>query len=467
MSEWSTGAMTQIPDPAQERDGTPGLVLLWAEPATALPGAFPLTRTRVVLGRDGDVALPVAAVSRRHAELELGPRGWLIRDLGSRNGTFVDCQRIHEAPLEPGAELRIGDAFFKLVDGDALAYSNYRLDGVTAKPRRCPVPSALLGGYQMDRIAAELARVAPSDLSVLVRGETGAGKEVVAAELHRLGGRRGRYVAINCAAVPPHLLESELFGHKRGAFSGADRDKPGLVQAADDGTLLLDEIGDMPLEAQAKLLRMLQTKEVLPLGATVPTAVNVRVVCATHRDLLALQRDGRFRPDLYARLAQHEVTVPPLRERKEDILQLVLAFLQRLGRSELRLDGPFMMALVHHDWPYNVRELESCIQRSVVLATTPVLGAAQLPEQIRDAMIEFGRARSPSVPPPAFGTTSAGPPTARAPEPFDRCPSEPELRAMLAAHGGNVAAVGRDLGKARMQIHRWMRRYGITVDDYR
>src|SRR5690606_24172726 len=149
-----------------------------------------------------------------------------------------------------------------------------------------------VGGYRMDRIVAELERVAPSELGVLVLGPSGTGKEVVARELHRLSGRQGPFCAVNCAAIPAHLIESELFGWKRGAFSGADRDRVGLVRAAHRGTLLLDEIGDMPLDAQAKLLRVLQTKEVLPLGGTQPERVDVRFVAATHQDLARLQREG-------------------------------------------------------------------------------------------------------------------------------------------------------------------------------
>jgi transcriptional regulator with GAF, ATPase, and Fis domain len=228
-----------------------------------------------------------------------------------------------------------------------------------------------------------------------------------------LSGRPGRFGAVNCAAIPGNLIESELFGFKRGAFSGADRDKPGLIRGADNGTLLLDEIGDMPLEAQAKLLRVLQSKEVLPLGATAPERVDVRVIAATHRDL------GRL-PSF-----------------------------------------PFMTALLHYDWPYNVRELEACIKRCVALAESPTLGPELLPDTVSEAMNDYGRSgplsgasgeRRPSVVPPL---SEAG------------APSEAELREMLARHAGNVAAVGRELGKARMQIHRWMKRYGIEVEDYR
>jgi transcriptional regulator with GAF, ATPase, and Fis domain len=291
----------------------------------------------------------------------------------------------------------------------------------------------------------------------MLLGASGTGKEVAANELHQLSGRPGRFAAVNCAAIPAQLIESELFGFKRGAFSGADRDKPGLIRSADGGTLLLDEIGDMPLEAQAKLLRVLQSREVFPLGATTPERVDVRVIAATHRDLGRMQREGKFREDLYARLNEYKLVLPPLYERKEDIFGLVLRFLERHGRPDLRPSFPFMTALLHYDWPHNVRELEACIKRCIALADGPVLGPNLLPDALTEAMSDYGKAQGPvQLPAPE-----------RQRLPGSGTPSEGELRALLAEHGGNVAAVGRELGKARMQIHRWMKRYGIEVDEYR
>jgi transcriptional regulator with PAS, ATPase and Fis domain len=307
----------------------------------------------------------------------------------------------------------------------------------------------------MDRILAELHRVARAPLNVLLLGASGTGKEVVATELHRLSGRDGRFAAVNCAAIPGNLLESELFGYKRGAFSGAERDKPGLIRAADGGTLLLDEIGDMSLEAQAKLLRVLQAREVLPLGATTPEPVDVRIVGATHRDLGKLQMEGKFREDLFARMNEYKLVLPALYERKEDVFGLLTSFLVRLGRAELKPSFPYMTALIHHDWPYNVRELEACIKRSVALADGPVLLPEHLPEAVTEAMQGYGQAA------PAPGAHS------RQPAAGPGAPSEQELRELLSQHAGNVAAVGRVLGKARMQIHRYMKRYSIEIEEYR
>jgi DNA-binding NtrC family response regulator len=440
--------------------GSAGLVLLYAGEFAALPAAWPLGQRPVMLGRDdgADLCLPVSAVSRRHAEVRREGARFFVRDLGSRNGTLVNGHPVSEAEIEPLDELRVGDAILKLVAEGAEDYARYRIDGVMigAEKRRARHPSALVGGFLIDEIVEELERIAAASLNVLLLGASGTGKEVVASELHRLSGRPGRFAAVNCAAIPANLLESELFGYKRGAFSGADRDKPGLILAADHGTLLLDEIGDMPLEAQAKLLRVLQVREVLPVGATAPEPVDVRVVCATHRDLGRLQREGKFREDLFARLNEYKVALPPLYERKEDVFALVTSFLARLGRPDLKPTFPFMTALINYDWPYNVRELEACIKRSVALADGPVLLPEHLPEPVMEAMEGYGQR-----------ATLADDARLRQAPQVQGAPSEAELRSLLEAHRGNIAAVGRQLGKARMQIHRWMKRYEIEIEEYR
>ncbi len=464
MREYQTDAMAEFPgqgpagaasDPLE-----PGLVLLYAEPFASLPAAWPLRPGRTTLGRDPDVGvhLPVSAVSRRHAEIEWQGATGLLRDLDSRNGTLVDGRRVRVARLEAGSEVRVGDAILKVVDRGLADYGRYRIDGVMVggAERRCRSGTSLVGGRSLDRIAAHLEQIGAAALSVLVLGETGTGKEVAAHDLHRMSGRRGAFCAVNCAAIPSNLLESELFGYRRGAFSGAERDKPGLFRAAHGGTLLLDEIGELPLEAQAKLLRAIERKEVFPLGATAPEPADVRVIGATNRDLRRLAAAGAFRADLLGRLSEAEVALPPLRERKEDLLQLVTTFLARQERPHLRPDLSFMIGALHYDWPLNVRELEGCIKRAVAIATGDRLTAEHLPDSVREGMVGYG---TPAVVPDATER-------ARAPE-AARAPSADELRDLLVRHQGNVAAVGRELGKERMQIHRWLRRYGIDVAEYR
>jgi transcriptional regulator with PAS, ATPase and Fis domain len=461
--EAPTGAMQEFrgSSPSQPpRKRQPGLVLLYADSFRELPAVYPLTAERHVLGRDtsgADLVLRAPAVSRVHAEIVRDGRRYVVRDLGSRNGVIVNGRKVKSTELEPLDELRIGDAIFKFVEENADELARYRIDGAlpAGQRRLAQKASALAGGYQIDAIVAEIERVAPTPLSVIVRGPSGTGKEVIASELHRLSGRRGKLAAINCTALPQNLIESELFGYKRGAFSGADRDKPGLIRHAEGGTLLLDEIGDMPPEAQAKLLRVLQARELLPLGATTPEPVDVRVVAATHRDLERLQREGKFREDLFARLNEYSVELPALHERKEDVYLLTQTFLTRHGGEAKSPSFAFMSGLLHYDFPYNVRELEACIKRALALCDGAVLEPEVLPEVVQDAMVDYGRESNlrPSQPPEDTEAQGA--------------PDELSLRELLVKHQGNVAAVGRELGKARMQIHRWMKRFAIDITDYR
>jgi transcriptional regulator with PAS, ATPase and Fis domain len=453
-----------------QRAAKPGLVLLYAPNFEQFYPSYVFTSPELTIGRDtsNPVCVPEQAVSRQHARIAIDGTRWILTDLGSRNGTMVDGAFIYQVELQSLHEIRIGDAIFKFVESGAERYFPYRIDGAVAGERRAKLLRELVGGSQMDAIGADIERIAPTELSCVVLGETGTGKEVAARGIHRLSGRRGSFQAINCAAIPPNLLESELFGYRRGAFSGADRDKPGLIKLADGGTLFLDEIGDMPLEAQAKLLRVLQAREVFPLGATTAERVDIRVVCATHRDLQQYVREGKFRGDLFARLNEHVVRLPPLRERKEDIFLLAKSFTARYGRPSLGFTFSFMVALLHYDWPFNVRELESCIKRGVALLGTDdkavtALDTQQLPDAIAETMKTYGerpRIASPSIPPHTPNAPSLLPPRRAA-------PTESELRDLLARYRGNVAAVGRELGKERMQVHRWLKKYNISLDDYR
>ena len=458
------------PDSARKTGTSAGLVLIYSADFEKLQPAYLLNVHQVFIGRDPACAIcvPERAVSRKHAMIGFEVDRWVLRDLGGSNGTMVDGRFVNEVELEHHQELRVGDTVFKYVQTGAETYAGYRIDGtmVAGAVRRCGALVELAGGSLIDRIGAQLERIAPVELSVVIEGESGTGKEIVAREIHRMSGRRGPMQAVNCAAIPANLIESELFGYKRGAFSGADRDKLGLVASAHNGTLLLDELGDMPLEAQAKLLRVLQSKEVYPLGATSGHKVDVRVISATNRDLGRLVREGKFRGDLLSRLNEFQIALPPLRERKEDILLLSRALLSRHGCGHLRISFPFMLALIHYDWPYNVRELEACLKRAAALAEGDLLEARHLPESLREAMIGYGTRRTDDSPAPPR-TSSEPPGPSEPPRQRAQPPSEDQLRALLAQHRGNVAAVGRVLGKERMQIHRWMQRYGIAVSDYR
>jgi transcriptional regulator with AAA-type ATPase domain len=321
-----------------------------------------LTGDRVALGREpGPDTFVVAAseVSRVHAVLERDPvtDAWSIADAGSRNGTYVDGAAAGRVALRHGTVVRIGPVL--LVCEDALVTSSD--DGAT---------SPLVGrSAALRRVRADCETVGPSLVPVLIEGETGTGKELVAAELHRASRRSGPFVPVNCGAIPGGLAESELFGHAVGAFTGAIARHDGLFAAARHGTLFLDEIGEMPADVQAKLLRALAVREVRPVGSSQAVKVDVRVIAATNRALDDEVASGRFRADLLARLAGWRLPVPPLRDRREDILVLAELFLGR-ENQRLRLTSHAAEALLLHPWPYNVRELEQVMAAAAVRAAT-------------------------------------------------------------------------------------------------
>ena len=465
---WTTASIEAIPSPEAAQDPTPGFVLVYSRLAAELAPATPFASEMTSFGREADnvLCIPEAAVSRYHGHVERRSDGCWIVDHGSTNGTLVNGVRVTMQKLEEHDVVRIGDTLLRFAASGIHGYAAYRIDGTvdeTARPARCGTHGRLLvGGHRIDQLLEKVEKVARTELSVVITGESGTGKELLARTVHIASGRSGPLQAINCAALPANLIESELFGYRRGAFTGATHDKPGLVKAAHTGTLFLDEIGDMPFEAQAKLLRVLQERQVLPLGSTTPEPVDVRVVCATHRNLEELVLQGRFRGDLLARLREFTVELPPLRERREDLLPLVRYFLAKLGRSSLRVSLPYMIGLAHYDWPYNVRELESAVKLSVALSEgQEELELAHLPEPVRRAVRGHGarRAQEPRAALAVHPSTPVRRPSA--------APPEAMLRALLQRHGGNIAAVGRELGKERMQIHRWLKRYAIDVADYR
>ena len=328
----------------------------------------------------------------------------------------------------------------------------------------------LLGtGAKIAEVRERLARVGPSDATVLLLGESGTGKELAARTLHDASTRAaGPFVAVNCGALPEALLESELFGHVRGAFTGANRDKDraGLFASAAGGTVFLDEIGDAPLSVQVKLLRVLQEREVIPVGATRPVAVDVRVVAATHRDLGAEVQAGRFREDLLYRLHVVPIQMPPLRERREDIALLAELFLAQvasrhaLGTPHLSSDA--LGLLLEHDWPGNVRELSNVMEGAALLASDGVLR----PSHVQAVLVRPTRseASKSEAPLPLLELAGEELPSLRvARERFDRLYVEEALRRA----NGNVSAAARLAGRNRTDFHALLKRYGITGADFR
>jgi DNA-binding NtrC family response regulator len=329
-------------------------------------------------------------------------------------------------------------------------------------------PGQLLGvSPAMDELRRLVARVGPSPSTVLISGETGTGKERVARALHLASGRRGRFIAVNCAAIPAALLESELFEHEKGAFSGAVARHAGRLEQANGGTLLLDEIGDMPLELQGKLLRAIEAREVERLGGSAPVAVDVRFLAATNRDLGRRVTEGEFREDLFYRLNVFPLTLPPLRARPEDVLPLALAFAGELlgPRTSVRVTAAGEAVLRGYAWPGNVRELRNLVERLALLRPDDaelVIGG--------DVVSCLG------PPAPAAGAPAAGAPAAGAPAAEPSAPAVaagPSLREQLEAHerrviraaleraDGNIAAAARELKLDRGNLHRRLRSLGL------
>jgi DNA-binding NtrC family response regulator len=395
--------------------------------------------------------LPGPSLSSTHARLRRSGAGWLLEDCHSKNGTFVGGGRVDRATLRDRDILELGSTF--LVYRDALPTPPGSPHDVDSREMATTSPgfATFLPAFAAD--LATLGRVASSNLPIVLLGETGVGKEVLAQSIHRLSGRSGPWVPVNCGAIPETLMESQLFGHIRGSFSGAVRDEPGLVRAAHGGTLFLDEIGDLPASSQTALLRVLQEGEVLPIGAARASRVDIRVVVATHRPLPDFVETGRFRRDLYARLNGFSYVVPPLRARGEDLPFLVSALLPRAaaGAKAATFSPAFVRALLRYEWPSNVRELQQALARAVVLADCKRLETAHLAPEIRRASEE-----TPSVQPPP-------PPL----EELSDVALRQELVAALTRHGGNVSHVARELGKARMQIQRWLKRLRIDPDVFR
>jgi len=290
-------------------------------------------------------------------------------------------------------------------------------------------------------------RAARRDTPVLLVGESGTGKELLARALHRRSPRAGGpFVAVNCSAIPETLLESELFGHRKGAFTDARDDQRGLFQTAHRGTVFLDEIGDMAPVLQGKLLRVLQEKEVNPLGAAAPVPIDVRIVTATHRDLTGLAEEGRFREDLMYRINVIEVRVPPLRERPDDVVPLVRHFLHKhaalVGRTEASVSAEAMAVLCRHCWPGNVRELENVIERALVLGDGELITVEDLPERLRHPLLELRSSKSLRL----------------------ADVERDHIARTLDAVSGNKAAAARVLGLDRKTLYRKLMQHGIAVN---
>ncbi len=390
------------------------------------------TESELLLGRDvggPGWTLGDARVSRLHARISWDERQncYRVSDLQSTNGVRVNGMRRSTFTLSHGDVLRIGDSVFVVCEG---------------------APQA--------ELAERSEQAARSSATILIHGETGVGKEVLARQIHAWSGRRGAFVPVNCGALPRDIAASELFGHAKGAFSGAAAARRGMFQAAQGGTLLLDEIGELPLELQPLLLRVLQERAVRPVGSDMEHPIDVRVVAATNVRLETAINENRFRADLYARLAQIPIEIPPLRKRREQIIGLAKTFASQAQQC-LELSADAAEALLLWDFPFNVRELENLIRRWCAMgARDKALG------------VDFLRGVNAAIIAP-LADRSSSPPAAPNASSAQRNPlsDRSELEALLEQCSGNVSEVARRLNTTRAQVYRWLERFGMDPSRLR
>jgi transcriptional regulator of acetoin/glycerol metabolism len=405
------------------------LGIRWLFPATGGATSF-AERGRLVLGRGEDcgTVLPGSEISRHHAELVRHGPVIALKDLDSRNGSFVNGERVRERALDAADVVRLGEwigVVLELPAGDAPAgYGT--------------IAPGLLGGHTLRAAVEPALRAAESDLPLILEGETGTGKEVMARAIHAGSARAGAFLAVNCAALPEQLAEAELFGYRRGAFTGADRASQGHFRTAHRGTLLLDEITDLPPSLQPKVLRVLEQREVVPLGESRPVPIDVRIVVASQEPLERAVFENRFRSDLYARLEGLTVRLPPLRERVDDVPYLFARLLHELSGGNPPAVEPLLVErLCLYDWPFNVRELVTLVRRLLVLhGQEPNLGLRHLPARFQQQV------------------------EAASYEPISKPERDDEdlmrFLAALRAHNGNVSRAAAAAGISRQRSYRLM-----------
>ena len=400
---------------------------------------------------NNDLRLTDQTVSRYHLELQLRAEGLKITDLDSTNGTF-------QGPTRIGSVTVVGPTRLKLGGTTEIEISQADANVETPLYDKDRFGDVLGGSRPMRELFSLLAQVAPTEATVLLQGETGTGKERLAEAIHSHSPRKnGPFVVVDCAAIPRDLIGSELFGHLKGSFTGATMNKRGLIEEADGGTLFLDEIGELALDMQPQLLRVLEKREVRRIGETKPRRVDIRVIAATNRDLQDMVRQGTFREDLYFRIAVVRAIVPPLRSRREDVPELVRHFLEQNGRADFEVTRDVLAKLMAYDWPGNVRELRNVVERGLSLREPmPIPESSQTgPNTV--------------IPPPGPGGTPMPAEVMDLPfkeakgmlvESFER----EYLKHLLARHNGNISRAALEAGIDRNYIHRLVKKYGIPVD---
>lgn len=417
---------------------------------------------RVSIGAhpENDLVLDDSSVSRQHARIEVDARGYRLIDLSSKNGTRIDSTRIAEAWLDNGSTLRFGRVSlrFELLDEEVEVALSKRTRFGRLRGR----------SERMREVFALLERISPADVTVLVEGESGTGKELVAEAIHEASPRReGPFVVFDCSAVSPELIESELFGHVKGAYTGASTSRAGAFEQAKGGTLFIDELGELSLDLQPKLLRALEQRQIRRVGGNEVIQTDVRIIAATNRKLRREVSEGNFREDLYYRFAVISVDLPPLRERPEDIPLLVEHFVQEISQQQgvdtLNVSFQTMEKLKSYGWPGNIRELRNFIERAALLAAGGEVDARWLPEG------SPSQARPAPTADPADWLREAGV-TLQLPfkdakamlvDTFER---EYWTR-QLEEHGGNLSAAARSAGVHRKTVEYLVRKLGLRDDE--
>ncbi|MCA9515688.1 MAG: sigma 54-interacting transcriptional regulator [Myxococcales bacterium] len=444
LGEWSRGA---------EHD-PPGVRIVETPGQGAVDVRVPVDAP-LLLGRDPGpkgVALLDPRVSSAHLTIYPGDGGELhFRDMNSKNGTFLNGHRVAAGVLSDGDCLRLGSTLLVVTRrGPAVDVEDPARDLVGQSPA-------------FRETCARAGAGARAGQTLLLLGETGTGKEGLARYAHAQSGRSGPFIAVNCAALGGEMATATLFGHERGAFTGATASRRGLFREAEGGTLFLDEIGDLPLDVQPRLLRALEQLEVTPVGAARPTKVDVRVVAATNADLSEAVAAGTFRADLLARLSAWPVELAPLRERREDILRLARHFAGRkpadVPFGDPMFDADAAEVLLLFEWPFNIRELRQTVTWMMAHGRPPY-SIARVPQRVVD-----GAVRRPPSPTDGVPGTQTAPLKVALPRRRRVRPSRNELLAALSEHDFNISAVARAFERDRKQIYRWVTHYGIPISD--
>ncbi|MBZ0117612.1 MAG: sigma 54-interacting transcriptional regulator [Sandaracinaceae bacterium] len=406
---------------------------------------------RIGKSRDNDLVLADQTVSRAHCEIVRDPRGYLLRDLGSTNGTLLDGAQNKEAWLKSGAVITVGKVELKV-----RPYTE-RVEILPSEERRY---GEVVGhSIAMRQIFGLLERLGPTDATVLIGGETGTGKDVLARSIHQLGPRaKHPFIVVDCGAVVGSLIESELFGHEKGAFTGATASRQGAFELAHGGTIFLDEIGELPLDLQPKLLRALEARSIRRVGGNQNIHIDIRVIAASKRNLKMEVERGKFREDLYFRLAVVPIELPPLRERREDIPALVTTLLETIAKADPTGATPTAIvpaaldALRAHDWPGNVRELRNVLERAAYLARA----AGQT--EITLAGLPFAAAPPPSASGPVFDPAKSYRETkAEHEELFEK----QYVTWLLARHEGNISGAAREADMDRKHLFKLARKHSL------